>query len=140
MSKKKPKVGRPSDYDPIYCQMLIKHMEDGLSFECFAGVIGVCEQTLYNWLKDFPEFLESKNKGKPKSRLFWEKLGRDGAVNETIKDGDSMTKTQSLNSSVWIFNMKNRFGWRNNDNPPPQESAPEERPLKDLSDEELDAL
>lgn len=104
--------GHPTHYDPIYCEMLIKHMEDGLSFEAFAGVIGVCEKTLYNWAKAHPEFLQSKKLGKAKSLKFWEEQGVKGLYNETIKDGDGMTITRSINATVWIFNMKNRFGWR----------------------------
>lgn len=115
--------GRPTDYCPIYCEMLVKHMEDGLSYESFAGVVDCCEQTLFNWEKQFPEFMESKNKGKPKSRLFWEKAGRDGLHNETIKDGDGMTVTKSVNSTIWIFNMKNRFGWRDKQKDEDDESS-----------------
>ncbi len=143
MTKKRKKNagGRPSDFDTIYCAMLIDHMADGLSFESFAGVVGVCEQTLYNWLKEFPEFLESKSKGKPKSRLFWEKVGRDGLHNETIKDGDGMTVTKSINATIWIFNMKNRFGWRNNDEPKATTLIDLSKdPGKEYSDEELDAM
>lgn len=112
MGKKKHPGGRPTDYDPIYCEMLLKHMEDGLSFEAFAGVAGCCEKTLYNWEKEHPEFLQAKNIGKAKSRLFWEETGIKGLHNETIKDDDGMTITRSINATMWIFNMKNRFGWR----------------------------
>lgn len=142
MSKKKAsKAGRPTDYDPIYCEMLIKHMEDGLSYESFAGVVGCCEKTLYNWESEFPEFLQAKNKGKPKCRLWWEKTGRDGLHNETIKDGDGMTVTKSINATIWIFNMKNRFGWRNNDEPKaPAATDPTKDPCEDYTDEELDKL
>lgn len=113
--KKKPKanpVGAPTEYEPIYCAMLIKHMEDGLSFEAFAGIPGVSFQTLYNWEKRYPEFLEAKAIGMGKCRLWWEIAGNKGCFNETIKDGDGMTVTRSINASVYIFNMKNRFGWR----------------------------
>jgi hypothetical protein len=134
--------GRPSDYDPIYCQMLIDHMSEGYSFESFAGKIGVCEKTLYNWEKEFSEFLHSKNIGKSKSRLVWEEKGITGLYNETIKDGDGMTVTRSINATLWIFNMKNRFGWRNNDEAVRLQviSPDQDRPLKHLTDEELDNL
>jgi hypothetical protein len=112
MAKKKHPGGRPSDYDPIYCQMLIKHMEDGLSFESFGGVAKCSKQTLYRWIDAHPEFSDAKKVGETACQFWWEKTGKDGLHNETIKDGDGMTITKSINSTIWIFNMKNRFGWR----------------------------
>lgn len=101
-------VGRPTLYKPEYCELLIEHMGSGLSFEAFAGVVGVCKKTLYDWEKANPEFLHAKSEGLEKARLFWEKLGVNNIINESFgKDG-----SRSLNSTVWIFNMKNRFGWR----------------------------
>lgn len=108
----KAKTGRPTKYDPIYCEMLIRHMEGGLSYESFAGSIRVCRTTLYEWEEHHPEFSYAKSVGRELERLFWEKAGIDGLYNETIKDGDGMTITKSINSAVWIFNCKNRLGWR----------------------------
>lgn len=104
------KVGRPTKYKKEYCKMLIDHMEQGLSFEAFAGVVSVSKQTLYDWEKAHPEFLDAKRQGFQKCRLFWEKLGLDNIINESFGKGQS----RSLNASVWIFNMKNRFPdeWR----------------------------
>lgn len=112
--KSKPRpVGRPSKYKPEYCDLLIQHMRDeGLSFESFGGVVDVCRDTLYEWANQHPEFSDAKKRGESHGRLYWEKRGRDGMYNETIKDDDGMTVTRSINSTVWIFTMKNRFGWR----------------------------
>lgn len=100
----KPKMGRPSKYKPEFCQMLIEHMAKGFSFESFAGLIEVQGQTIYNWLESEPEFLEAKNAAFDKSRLFWERIGIEFLVNKYQGD--------NLNTTLWIFNMKNRFGWR----------------------------
>jgi hypothetical protein len=73
--KKKPNpVGRPTDYKPEYCQMLIDHMEKVYSFESFAGVIGVARETIYLWRKTHPEFLHAHNVGKMKVQLGVEKM------------------------------------------------------------------
>ncbi|MCB0739208.1 MAG: hypothetical protein KDC92_16985 [Bacteroidetes bacterium] len=98
------KGGRPTDYDPSYCERLIKHMESGLSYEAFAGELGVAKQTIYNWEKAHPEFLDAKRVGASKSQLFWEKAG----VHGMFMGG----KDNPFNATVWVFNMKNRFGWR----------------------------
>ena len=93
--------GRPTKYDPKYCQMVIDHMATGLSFEAFAAVIGVAKETLYTWVDKHPEFMDAKKEAFEKSRLFWEKVGVGQATGE-IKGS----------STTWIFNMKNRFGYR----------------------------
>lgn len=89
--------GRPTDYKPEYCQMVIDHMAEGLSFESFAGAIGVSKQTLYDWAERNKEFLDAKKTAFEKSRLFWEKVG----IN--------IAKTGEGNATAFIFNMKNRF-------------------------------
>lgn len=114
MSKKdKHPGGRPSDYDEKYCQMLIDHMERGLSFESFAGKIRKAKQTLYNWIEAHPEFLDAKKIGESCSLLRWEETGIKGLSEIEHKDDEGKTiMKEKLNATVWIFNMKNRFGWR----------------------------
>jgi len=83
--------------------MLIKHMgEEGLSYETFAAVIEVNKDTLYEWEAVHPEFSEAKKLAFEKNRAFWEKIGTAGMVG----------KIPGFNATVWIFNMKNRHGWR----------------------------
>jgi len=50
-------VGRPSKYDPVYCQKVIEAGEQGLSLTAFAGMIGVCKATIDTWRAEHPEFL-----------------------------------------------------------------------------------
>ena len=76
-------------------------MEEGFSYASFAGAIGVVKDTLYQWERKHPEFMEAKQVGFSKCRLVWEKMALD-----------TMYESKGLNSTVWIFNMKNRFGWR----------------------------
>lgn len=119
--KDKLPTGRPTDYAPGYCPMLIEHMREGYSFESFGGIVGKSKQTLYNWEKAFPEFLDAKKIGETASLLYWEKKGNDGMHNECIKDADGATITRSVNPTMWIFNMKNRHKWR--DKQPDEEST-----------------
>lgn len=94
--------GQPTLYRDEYCKQVIEHMAKGFSFESFAGVIGVCKQTLYNWIDANKEFLDAKKRGFEQSRLFWEGMGINIAQEGTG------------NSTAFIFNMKNRFpeDWR----------------------------
>jgi hypothetical protein len=107
------KPGRPSEFLPEYCERLMAYMADGYSYTAFAGHIGKCIQTLYTWEQHHPEFLEAKKKGKAASQDFWERQGRDGLWNVTeYDDNGKPTRSKTLNATVWIFNMKNRFNWQ----------------------------
>ncbi len=90
------------DYDPSFCDELIEFAETGLSFNAFAGHIGVGKSTLYNWLINHPEFRKAKEIFTAKSQLWWERQGLKGMRNEI----------PFFNTAIWIFNMKNRFFWR----------------------------
>jgi hypothetical protein len=102
--------GRPSKYKQEYDKLLVDHMASGLSYLSFAAVVNVNEDTLYEWEKVHPSFSEAKRDGFSRNRLFWEKLGVDYITHQDSKFGSS----PKLNSTVWIFNMKNRFPreWR----------------------------
>ena len=93
-------VGRPTKYKPEYCDMLIEHMAQGLSFESFGGIIRVHRETLYEWCKVYPEFSDAKGVGKSCSLLWWEQLGR----------GLSSGKLKG-NAQAWTFNIKNHHNW-----------------------------
>jgi len=103
-------MGRPTKYDSKYCEMLLEHMDRGLSFEAFAGMLKVSKVTLYNWTREYPEFLNAKKIGTAASQYWWEQQGQDGLWSTTERQGNSVT-TKAMNSAIWIFNMKNRFKW-----------------------------
>jgi hypothetical protein len=103
-------VGRPTTYHPDYCEQLIDHQSNGLSFESFAGVVGTCKQTIYTWTEKHPEFLDARKRAAEKCRLWWEKQGIEGLYNTTDYDQDgNPLRSKSINATLWIFNMKNRF-------------------------------
>lgn len=104
-------------------------MSKGYSKEAVAGAIGISEDTLYTWIKKYPEFSESIKDGEARSRVFWEGLGID-----YILGGPQDVK---LNATVWIFNMKNRFGWRDLQEIKRADLTDE---LKTMSDKELEEL
>jgi len=118
-----PQNHNASKYKPEYCDLLIHHMANGLSFESFAGLIDVDQDTLYNWIKlagegntFYQPFSDAKKKGVEKCRLFWERIGVRMTLGLPIKFIDAEThkeiETKRYNTTAWIFNMKNRFKWR----------------------------
>lgn len=74
-------VGRPSKYDPSYCNQIIEHMRDGASVLSFAAEIGVSRATINVWAEAHPEFLEALNAGKAACGAWWEARGREVAQN-----------------------------------------------------------
>lgn len=89
------KEGRPSKYDPAYCEQLVEHMATGASVLSFAAEIDVCRATINVWAEQHPEFLEALSRGKAKCAAWWEKTGRNVAAT-----GDG-------NASMVIFGLKN---------------------------------
>lgn len=130
--------GRPSKYRPEYCSELIVHMAKGLSFESFAAVVAVNRDTLHEWCKVHEAFSDAKKEAFDKNLLFWENHGIEGLY--SITDYDEETgkplKSKTLNSTVWIFNMKNRHKWRDKQ---PDETDVIVNNINALSDEDLDA-
>lgn len=92
---------KPYKYKVEFCQRLIEHMKEGLSYESFASLVSVTDVTLRAWEK-FPEWKEAKSLGYVHNLIFWEKIGIAGA----------MGKIKNFNVVAWIFNMKNRHHWR----------------------------
>lgn len=92
------KTGRPTKYDESFCEMLIKHRKEGLSFESFGAVVKVDRETLYEWAKVHPAFSNARKLAEQECLSFWEKAGVRG-----------MNMGKDFNAPVWIFSMKNRF-------------------------------
>lgn len=90
-------AGRPSDYEPRFCDDLEAFMAEGYSFTAFAGSIGVCRNTLDNWAKEHPEFLGARNRAKAQRLLHWEK-----SALKVAKDGGGTGSAQ-----IVAFGLKN---------------------------------
>lgn len=81
------------------------------------------EDLWYRWIREEPEFSKTVKECKELCRIWWERHGRKMA--EGTADG---------NAVVWIFNMKNRFGWK--DKTETEHSG--HISVSDLTDEELE--
>jgi transcriptional regulator with XRE-family HTH domain len=109
-------MARPSRYDAAYCAQLQAHMAGGLSYESFAGKIGVGINTLYEWEKKHTAFREAKSRGKAASLQFWEQIGLAAVLGIDLPSkGGQTINGRKINAAMWIFTMKCRFrdqGWR----------------------------
>ena len=70
--EKRP-VGRPSKYDPSYCEMLEAFMDEGYSIGAFAGLIHVDRTTISQWCSDHPQFSLAVSRAKCRRLLVWER-------------------------------------------------------------------
>lgn len=95
--------GRPSKYNSAYCNEVIQHMAEGASLTSFAADIGVCRDTITEWVSKHPEFSVAVKKGKAKCAAWWERQGRLGATGQA-----------QVNPTLVIFGLKNMAGddWR----------------------------
>jgi hypothetical protein len=51
--------GRPSDYDPAFCDPLIQFADTGLGVTAFAGKISVARSTIHLWATRHAEFRDA---------------------------------------------------------------------------------
>lgn len=122
-------MAAPTLYKEGYCIALIDHMSKGFSYESFAAKIGTCRQTLYNWEKEYPEFLDTKKQAQELCQFWWESAGINGlyTIVEHDEDGGKNIIEKKINPSMWIFNMKARFRWQDVEPkelpPPPEKDA-----------------
>lgn len=76
--------GRPTDYRPEYCDLVIETMAEGLSLTAFAGRIRVARETVYAWIEAHREFSDAVSRARPTRDLWWElKLQRSRKGAET---------------------------------------------------------
>lgn len=76
-------AGRPSKYDPVFCQQLVDHMAEGASVTSFAAEIDVARSTINEWAEQHEEFSEALTRAKAKCLAWWEKVARSNAQNGT---------------------------------------------------------
>jgi hypothetical protein len=66
------KIGRPSTYDPKYCQTVLEHAALGHTLGATAALIGVTRSTLHEWASIHPEFSAAVARAKGARQLFYE--------------------------------------------------------------------
>ena len=76
--------GRPSEYRPEYCELVLERMAQGISLTGFAGSIRVARATVYEWIARHREFSDAVARARAARVLWWEtKLQRSRKGAET---------------------------------------------------------
>jgi hypothetical protein len=94
-------VGRPSAYDPKYCEEVIALGKLGKSREQIAGKLGVTYRTILRWMEDHEEFCHALEEAKIQEMIWWEDHAQSYLVEH--KDGER------LNVGLWSRSMAARF-------------------------------
>jgi hypothetical protein len=89
--------GRPTKYEPRFCEMVVEDMAKGYSLTAFAGSIGVCKDTIHAWTKEHPEFSDAVARAKAVRLRDWETVALAMRTNGGGPGGATVT----------IFGLKN---------------------------------
>ena len=94
-------VGRPSNYEPIYCNQVIELGKQGKSYEQIASILNIGLRTLFTWRDTHLEFQHALRDAKDFEMAFWEDLAQTYLVEEK--------GAPRLNAGLWSRSMAARF-------------------------------
>jgi transposase-like protein len=101
MTETKRPVGRPSTYDPAYCEQVVELGRIGKSVEQIASRLNVSLRVLYDWRDKHEEFLHALELAKQHELSWWEEQAQAYMVENKESD--------RLNASLWSRSMAARF-------------------------------
>ena len=94
-------AGRPTTYQPEYCEQVIEHMKDGSSLTSFAAEIDVARSTLNLWMAANPEFMEACARAKAKCAAWWERTNRNLAATGMGNQGACKLGLTNMAADDW---------------------------------------
>ena len=98
--EKRP-VGRPTLYDPAYCETVRELGRIGKSIEQICYQLNISIRTIYLWKDTHEEFMQALEDAKAFEQAWWEEQAQAYMVEN--KDSDK------LNPSLWSRSMAARF-------------------------------
>ena len=101
MSEETSPIGRPSLYNPAFCDEVVKLGAMGKSVEQISSVLGISLRVMYDWRDRYPEFLHALTEAKDLEQAWWE----DQAQAYMLEHKDA----PKLNASLWSRSMAARF-------------------------------
>lgn len=90
-------MARPTDYKPEYCETVLRLGREGKSVVQMACAVDVVRQTLHDWCKVHPEFLDAFTRAKQLSQDWWETQAQCGLT------------ADKFNAQLWSRSMAARF-------------------------------
>lgn len=90
-------------YKPEYRDLVRETIKEGDTINAFCVEVGVCKETVKRWREEHPDFDEAVRSALCHSELWWERLGKNNVGNS------------DFNTTLYIIQMRNRFGWLGKD-------------------------
>jgi hypothetical protein len=90
-------AGRPSTYDPAYCEQVIALGKQGKSPEQISAAIDVPRSTMQLWGETHPEFLAALTRAKELELDWWENTAQSALFADKFQ------------AAVWSKSMAARF-------------------------------
>ena len=94
-------VGRPTLYDPAYCETVRELGRIGKSVEQICYQLNVSLRTIYLWKDTHEEFMQALDDAKTFEQAWWEEQASSYMVENKESD--------KLNASIWSRSMAARF-------------------------------
>jgi hypothetical protein len=95
----KPKIGRPTNYRPEYCDRVVELGAKGYSQAMIIADIGAgSRETINNWKKAHPTFLDAMIRARDLGLAWWERQGIENLGN------------RDYNANLYRIIMMARFG------------------------------
>ena len=115
-------AGRPSKFDEKYCEEVLEAGRQGYSLTAFAGMIGVCRDTISEWKEVHPEFSAA--------------LKRHAAARTYCLESDLLRAENGPKVTSRIFALKNAAPSEWRDRQEHEHSGPDGAPIAvmDVSD------
>ena len=96
-AKVKKPMGRPSKYQPEYCQQIIELGKLGKSIAQMAAHFDVDKASIYRWSEEHEEFRTSLARAKAHSQTWWENAAQQNMDN------------RNFNAQLWLKSVASRF-------------------------------
>ena len=122
-----PKAGRPSTYDPRFCEIVIEAGARGESEVGMAVACGLPRVTMRGWAKQHPEFSTALLMAKDLSQKWWEGAARSGHAQSVI------------GPTIWKHSVASRFREDYGERQIIDQTVRGRADVRNLTDDDLDA-
>lgn len=117
--------GRPSTYDPAYCQKVIDLGADGMSPEQISAEIDIPRTTMLSWAESYPEFSTALTRAKELEMAWWENTAQRALFADKFQN------------AVWAKSVAARFRDKYTEKAQIEHSGPNGKPMQSVTRIEL---
>ena len=94
-------LGRPSKYDPAFCDQVVELGRMGKSFQQMASILNTTYTSMQRWCEEYEDFRVALSQAQEYSQAWWEDMCQTHMIEEQ--------GSAKLNASLWSRSMAARF-------------------------------